>query len=156
LNLHSHLSTSGLGATESRLKQLRDAGLDSLQISLQDSRPAENDRLAGTASFDHKVRIIEAAKRLDLPLTLNVVLHRHNLDRIQETLDLAAAWNVDKLELAHAQYVGWAFANRAALMPTRKQLEHAQNMVAKARQNFGRRPEILHVLPDYFQSYPKA
>ncbi len=151
-----HLITSGMGADGQRLARLRGAGLDALQISLQDSRPAENDWLAGTTSFEQKRRAIEAAGRLDLPLTLNVVLHRHNLDRIEDLVGLAEKWNVDRLELAHVQYTGWAFRNRAALLPTREQVERAAEVVASARERLGRRPEILHVLPDYFQQFPKA
>ncbi|MBI3864069.1 MAG: pyrroloquinoline quinone biosynthesis protein PqqE [Planctomycetia bacterium] len=156
LGLYLHLITSGVGADERRLARLRDAGLDALQISLQDSRAAENDWLAGTPSFEQKCRAIEAARRLELPLTLNVVLHRHNLDRIDEVIDLAVDWNVDRLELAHVQYTGWAFRNRAALLPAREQVERAAALVDRARERLGRRPELLHVLPDYFQQFPKA
>jgi pyrroloquinoline quinone biosynthesis protein E len=84
------------------------------------------------------------------------VLHRHNLDRIQEVIELAVQWNVDRLELAHTQYTGWAFRNRAALLPTRAQVEHTSQVVADARRRFGNRPQILHVLPDYFGQFPKA
>lgn len=156
LDLYTHLITSGIGADEHRLACLRDAGLDALQISLQDSRLVENDTLAGAPSFEQKCRAIEAARRLDLPLTLNVVLHRHNLDRIEEVIDLAVKRNVDRLELAHVQYTGWAFRNRAALLPAREQVERAAVVVARARERLGRRPDILHVLPDYFQQFPKA
>jgi len=155
-DLYTHLITSGVGADERRLARLRDAGLDALQISLQDSRPTENDSLAGTPSFEQKRRAIEAVRRLELPLTLNIVLHRHNLDRIEDMIQLATEWDVDRLELAHVQYTGWAFRNRAALLPTRGQVEHAAAVVDSARERLGRRPEILHVLPDYFQQFPKA
>jgi pyrroloquinoline quinone biosynthesis protein E len=156
LGLYSHLSTSGIGADETKLASLRDAGLDALQISLQDSRPHENDWLAGVPSFEKKRQTIESAKQLEFPVTLNVVLHRHNLDRIGELIDLACAWNVDKLELAHAQYGGWAFRNRAALLPTAKQVEGAAEVVAAARDRLSGKLEIIHVLPDYFQQFPKA
>src|SRR6185369_1447486 len=144
LDLYTHLITSGMGADEHALEQLCDAGLDALQISLQDSRPDQNDWMAGAPSFEQKGRAMEAARRLDIPLTLNVVLHRHNLDRIEEIVDLAVRWDVDRLELAHVQYTGWAFRNRAALLPAREQVEHAADVVARARNRQGNRPEILH------------
>jgi pyrroloquinoline quinone biosynthesis protein E len=156
LDLYTHLSTGGTLADEARLRHLREAGLDALQVSLQDARPAENDRLAGAPSFDRKRRAVEAARRLGFPVTLNVVLHRHNLDRVADVIDLARSWDVDKLELAHTQYAGWAFRNRAALLPTRDQVERAAEVVARARGRAGPRPEIVHVLPDYFQRFPKA
>src|SRR5262249_39656506 len=90
------------------------------------------------------------------PITLNVVLHRHNLDRIGEIIELACKWKVDRLELAHVQYVGWAFQNRAALLPTRPQVDRAAEVVAQARARLANGPEILHVRPDSFQEYPKA
>ncbi|MBI3466678.1 MAG: pyrroloquinoline quinone biosynthesis protein PqqE [Planctomycetes bacterium] len=155
-DLYSHLSTGATLADEASLQRLRTAGLDALQISLQDARPAENDWLAGVPSFAKKRRAVEAAKRLELPITLNVVLHRHNLDHLEEIIELACQWRVDKLELAHVQYAGWAFRNRAALLPTRAQVERAAEMVARARTRQGEGPEIVHVLPDYFQQYPKA
>ncbi len=154
--LYTFLITSGHGADEPRLRRLRDAGLDALQVSLQDSRPAENDWMAGATSFEKKRSAVLAAQRLDLSLTLNVVLHRYNLDRIAEIIALAEAWGVDRVELAHVQYTGWAFRNRAALLPSRGQVEHAAAVVEQARERLGSRPEILHVLPDYFQQFPKA
>jgi pyrroloquinoline quinone biosynthesis protein E len=156
LDLYSHLSTGGTLADESALGELKQAGLDAVQISVQDARPEENDWMAGTPSFTRKLKVIEAARRLGFPVTLNVVLHRHNLDRLEEIIELAEQTDVDRLELAHVQYGGWAFQNRAALLPSRAQVERAATVVAQARNRINGRPEIVHVLPDYFQPYPKA
>jgi pyrroloquinoline quinone biosynthesis protein E len=156
LDLYSNLSTGATLADEAMLERLRAAGLDALQISLLDSQPAGNDWLAGAASFERKRRAIEIALRLEFPVTLNVVLHRHNLGHLEEIIALAEAWQVNRVELAHVQYTGWAFRNRASLLPTREQVDRAAEVVARARERLGNRPEILHVLPDYFQQYPKA
>jgi pyrroloquinoline quinone biosynthesis protein E len=156
LDLYPNLSTGATLADQTTLERLREAGLDALQISILDARPDGNDWLAGAASFDKKARAVEAARRLGFAVTLNVVLHRHNLDRVEEVIDLACRWDVDRLELAHVQYTGWAFRNRAALLPTREQVERAAAAVARARERRPGRPAILHVLPDYFQRYPKA
>ncbi len=156
LGLYSNLSTGATLADASTLARLKDAGLDALQISLLDARAAQNDWLAGAVSFDKKCLAVREAKRLAFPVTLNVVLHRHNLDHLEQMIELAVAWGVDKLELAHTQYTGWAFRNRAALMPRRDQVDRAAEAVHLARQRLGQRLEILHVLPDYFQQFPKA
>jgi pyrroloquinoline quinone biosynthesis protein E len=156
LDLYTHLSTGGTLADEAALERLRSAGLDALQISLQDARPGDNDWLAGLPSFDKKRRAVEAARRLEFPVTLNVVLHRHNLDHLEEIIELAEQWQVDRLELAHAQYAGWAFRNRSALLPSRAQLERAATVVAAARNRLNQRVDLVHVLPDYYQPYPKA
>jgi pyrroloquinoline quinone biosynthesis protein E len=156
LGLYSHLSTGGTLADAGTLARLRAAGLDALQVSLLDARAAENDWMAGASSFDKKCHTVDRAKQLGFYVTLNVVLHRHNLDRIESVLELAEQWGVDKLELAHVQYVGWAFRNRSRLLPTREQVTHAAAAVERARGRSAGRMEIVHVLPDYFQSLPKA
>jgi pyrroloquinoline quinone biosynthesis protein E len=156
LDLYSNLSTGATVADDALLAELEAAGLDALQISLLDAHADGNDFLAGAPSFEKKSQAIRTARRLGFAVTLNVVLHRHNLDRIEEIIDLGCQWGVDRLELAHVQYVGWAFRNRAALLPTRHQVERAGEAVARARDRLPGRPAILHVLPDYFQRYPKA
>jgi len=156
LDLYSNLSTGATLADGARLDELKSAGLDSLQISLLDINARSNDWLAGTPSFEKKRLAVELARERDFPITLNVVLHRHNLDHLETIITLATDWKVDKLELAHVQYTGWAFRNRAALLPRRSQVEHAAKVVATAREELGGQLEILHVLPDYFQDFPKA
>lgn len=155
-DLYTDLSTSAYTATREALVDLKNAGLDAIQVSLLDSRKEGNDLVGGVESFDKKVNAIRWAKELGFPVSLNVVLHRHNLDRIEEILRLALDWGVERIELAHVQYVGWAFRNRAALLPTRAQLEHAQNVVARAQHEAHGKVFILHVLPDFYQSVPKA
>ena len=153
--LYSTLVTAGTLFTPVRAAALHDAGLDHVQISIQDSRAAESDRIAGTRSFDKKLEAARLAKALGFPLTLNVVLHRHNLDRIEEILELCEALKADRVELANTQYYGWALSNRSALLPTREQLERAERAVAAARERRSFRMGILYVIPDYYEEYPK-
>ena len=156
LDLYSNLSTSAMSATPDSLTQLYEAGLDALQISLLDSDAASNDWLADATSFDKKEKAVEVAQEIGFPITLNVVLHRHNLNHLKEIIDLAQAWKVDRLELAHVQYTGWAFRNRSSLLPSRVQVERATKIVGDATSRLTDSLQILHVLPDYFQEYPKA
>ena len=157
LGFYSNMSTGATVVNDATLDQLREAGLDHLQVSLLDTQPENNDRLAGTRSFDHKRDAVLGAKRLGFPVTLNVVLHRQNLDHIEDVIALALEWKVDRLELAHTQYTGWAFRNRAALMPSRAQVERANAAVERVRATVGSsRLDILYVVPDYFEEYPKA
>jgi pyrroloquinoline quinone biosynthesis protein E len=156
LDLYTNLSTGGTLADDAMLERLQAAGLDALQISLLDSRAEGNDALAGSTSFEKKRDAVTMARRRGFPVTLNIVLHRHNLDHLDELIATAEQWQVQRLELAHVQYVGWAFRNRAALLPTRDQVTRAAEIVAEARARLGARLEVVHVLPDYFQPYPKA
>ena len=156
LDLYSDLSTSGFTANADSLAALKEAGLDAIQVSLLDSNAEGNDRIAGTVSFNQKCEAIHIAKSLGFPVSLNIVLHRHNLDHLPELLGMARDWGVERLELAHVQYVGWAFENRNALMPTHDQLERTKRMVAEFATQMRGKMFVLHVLPDYFQARPKA
>lgn len=155
LGLYTTLVTAGTLLTPQRAARLRELGLDHVQISIQDSRAAESNRIAGIACFEQKLAAARMVKELGFPLTLNFVLHRHNLDRIEELLELAETLAADRVELANTQYYGWAWQNRAALLPTREQLHRAEQAV-KAAQSRRRIPMgILYVIPDYYAEYPK-
>src|SRR5712692_6872547 len=153
--LYSTLVTAGTPLTPKRARALREAGLDHVQISIQDSDPLESDRIAGIQSFSRKIDAAHLARELGFPLTINVVLHRHNLDRIEAIIAMAEELGARRLELANTQYQGWAVINRAALMPTREQIEEGERAVARARERLGPRMEILWVLPDYYEEFPK-
>jgi pyrroloquinoline quinone biosynthesis protein E len=155
LGLYTNLITSALGLTSRRAEQLRAAGLDHVQISVQADEPALSDRIAGTPSFGRKLAAARLVKELGWPLTLNVVLHRHNIDRIARILDLAEELEADRIELANTQYYGWALLNRDGLLPSRAQLDAAEAVVRAARQRLKGRMEVIYVLPDYYSRYPK-
>jgi pyrroloquinoline quinone biosynthesis protein E len=152
--LYVHLVTAGLPLRPEALPALRDAGLRSVQLSVQDAEAAASNAIAGTASFARKLEVARAVRAAGLALTVNVVLHRHNLDRVGALVTLARELDADRLELAHAQYDGWAWRNRAALLPSREQVERAAEVV-RAERARGARPEILLVLPDWFAGRPK-
>jgi pyrroloquinoline quinone biosynthesis protein E len=94
---------------------------------------------------------MRVVKELGWPLTVNVVLHRQNIDRVAEVLDLAEDVGADRVELANTQYYGWAWRNRDALLPSRAQLEAAEQVVRAARD----RLSVIYVVPDYYSDYPK-
>lgn len=155
LGLYTNLITSALGLSRPRAEQLRSAGLDHVQISIQADEETLSDRIAGTPSFERKIAAARMVKELGLPLTMNVVLHRHNIDRVAAILDLAEELEADRVELANTQYYGWALRNREALLPTRAQLERAEPVVRAARERLKGRLEIIYVVPDYYSRYPK-
>ncbi|QKT02687.1 pyrroloquinoline quinone biosynthesis protein PqqE [Ectothiorhodospiraceae bacterium 2226] len=155
LGYYTNLLTSGFGLDAARLAALRAAGLDHVQVSFQADEPVLNDRLAGTSSFAGKLATARAVKAAGYPMVLNVVLHRHNLDRVREILELALELGADYVELANAQYHGWAYRNRHWLLPTREQLARAEAVVAEVRARIGRRMRIYFVVPDYFEGRPK-
>ncbi len=152
--LFTHLVTAGVPLDGERLGRLVESGLRSVQLSIQDTEPEASDRIAGTPSFDRKIALARAARELDLSLTLNFVLHRHNLSRVREMIELARELDAERVELANTQYHGFALLNRAALLPTREQLDAAAAIVREERTR-NVRPEILYVLPDYWSERPK-
>jgi pyrroloquinoline quinone biosynthesis protein E len=155
LGFYTNLITSALGLTPRRAEELRGAGLDHVQISIQADEPALSDRLAGTPSFARKQEAARLVKEVGWPLTLNVVLHRHNIDRVARILDVAEDLGADRVELANTQYYGWALRNRAGLLPSRAQLERAEAEVRAARERLKDRMKIIYVIPDYYSQYPK-
>jgi pyrroloquinoline quinone biosynthesis protein E len=156
LDLYTNLITSGIPVTRERLARFRALGLDNVQLSIQDVRAGEADRIAGGRAFDRKLEVARWVKALGFPLTLNIVLHRDNLDRVPDMIALAEDLGVDRLELANTQYLGWALKNRTALLPGREQLARARAAAAQARQRLRGRMEILFVTPDYYADLPKA
>ncbi len=156
LDLYTNLITSGIPLARARLQALRAAGLDNVQVSVQDVRAKESDRVAGTTSFNKKLQVARWVKDLGMPLTLNIVLHRGNLERVAEMVALAEELHADRLELANAQYLGWALLNRQALLPTRAQLASARAVAAEAKKRLRGRMEVLFVTPDYYGEYPKT
>lgn len=155
LGFYTNLITSGVGLTESRLRALKDAGLDHIQLSLQDSTREINDFITSTRTFDLKHKVARLIKAHDYPMVLNVVLHRLNIDHIEEILDMAERLGADYLELANTQYYGWAFKNRAQLLPSRAQLQHAEDATNRFRARVGDRMKIYFVVPDYYADRPK-
>ena len=155
LGLYSTLVTSGLGLTRQRAERLREAGLEHVQISIQDAETETAERIAGVSSVKQKRAAAGIVKELGFAFSINVVLHRANLDRIGAIIDLAAELGADRLELANTQYYGWALENRAMLMPTREQVARAQVIAEDAIKRYKGRMQIIFVLPDYFQQYPK-
>jgi PqqA peptide cyclase len=153
--LYTTLVTSGLGLTRDRAYRLRDAGIDHVQISFQDAERESAEHIAGIKSVDKKVEAAALVREIGTAFTVNVVLHRGNLDRISDIIEMAASLGAHRLELANTQYYGWAHLNRDALMPTRAQLAASEPIVDAAVARYRGRMQILYVLPDYYQMYPK-
>jgi pyrroloquinoline quinone biosynthesis protein E len=154
--LYSNLITSGVGLTPQTLAALADAGLDHVQISMQDSEQGSADHIAGYEGASARKRAIAGeVVRLGLPLTINLVVHRANIGRIEPMVDLALSLGASRVEIAHVQYYGWAMKNRAALMPSRAQVDEAVRQVEMLRARHYGRIVIDAVVPDYFARFPK-
>lgn len=160
LGFYSNLITSGLGLDESRIEALRQAGLDHIQISLQASDPDVAAAIAGSRkAHEKKLAMARAVKAAGYPMVLNVVLHRHNIDRIDQIIALCDELGADAVELANCQLYGWAHLNRAGLLPSAGQLEAAEEITARWRERLaerGRDMRLLFVVPDYYNDRPKA
>jgi pyrroloquinoline quinone biosynthesis protein E len=155
--LYTNLITSGVSLNRQRLAALVEAGLDHIQLSFQDSEAETAERIGNYR--DAQARKLEFAgwvRESGLPLTVNAVVHRQNLDHLEDLLELALALGASRIEIAHVQYYGWALLNRRELMPTRAQLEAANRIVAAARQRLAGRLVIDYVPPDYYARRPKA
>jgi len=153
--LYVQLTTSGVGLDECRARRLADAGVQCVQLSVQDADAEQGDRVAGYRAHGRKQLAAAAVRAAGLPLAVNVVLHRLNLDRIDQIIELAAAWGAERLELANAQYYHWALRNRDLLLPSAEQLRLAREVVEARRNELGGRLRIAWVAADYFTGRPK-
>lgn len=156
LGFYTNLITSGVGLNETRIADLKQAGLDHIQLSFQDSSRELNDFLSSTRTFELKRRVARLIKEHGYPMVVNCVLHRYNLPHVAQIIDMALEMGADYLELANTQYYGWAMLNRAQLMPTAEQLQEAEAIVKRYRETLEGRCQILFVVPDYFETRPKA
>ena len=154
--LYTNLITSAVGITADTLQKLADAGLDHVQISIQDSTPTSADHIAGyDGAFARKRALAAEVVGLKISLTVNVVVHRASIDRIEEMVALALALGASRVEIAHVQYYGWALRNRTALMPSTEQVKHAAATVEDLRKRHLGEIVIDAVVPDYYARLPK-
>ena len=155
--LYTNLITSAVLLDQQRLAPLKAAGLDHVQISLQDTDPDNADRIAGYPGGHRKkldaARLVRGA---GLALTINAVMHRQNLGHLPDMIELALELGAGRLEIAQVQYYGWALHNRPSLIPTRDEVRTAVAVVAAARERLKGRLVIDHVVPDYYAQRPKA
>jgi pyrroloquinoline quinone biosynthesis protein E len=156
LGYYSNLITSGVGLNEARIAAFKQAGLDHIQLSFQDSTRELNDFLSSTRTFELKSKVAKLIKAHDYPMVLNVVLHRLNIDHVEQILEMAEALGAEYVELANTQYYGWGHLNRDRLLPTREQLARAEEVTARFRARVGARIRVFFVVPDYFETRPKA
>jgi pyrroloquinoline quinone biosynthesis protein E len=156
LGYYTNLITSGIGLTQERLQAMKKAGLKQIQLSLQSASRSLTDELVGARAHDLKVDVARMIKAEGFPMVLNVPVFRQNIGQVQEILDLAEEIGVDYLEFANIQYYNWALLNRDELLPTREQIAHAEAVVNAARERLGKKMTIYFVIPDYYESRPKA
>lgn len=154
-NLYTNLITSGVGLDDARARTLRDAGLDSVQLSIQSDEAELADEIAGTKAHGQKLTAAAAVRANGMSLSLNFVIHRRNIDRLEQMIALTEKLGADRVELANTQFYGWAFLNREALLPTREQVERAREIAAAAKERLAGKIDIFYVLPDYYETRPK-
>lgn len=154
--LYTNLITSGVGLTKARFQDLSQRGLDHVQLSVQGADAATANRIGGYAKgFETKMELAGWIADEGIPLTVNAVMHRQNLDQLPETIDMAVRLGARRLEVANTQYHGWAYKNRFALMPTEEQVKRGGEVVAEARERLKGTLVIDYVTPDHLGSYPK-
>ncbi|HEY5717638.1 MAG TPA: pyrroloquinoline quinone biosynthesis protein PqqE [Motiliproteus sp.] len=158
LGYYTNLITSGIGLNEARIDAFREAGLDHIQVSFQASDEELNNRIAGSRkAFAQKLAMARAVKAAGYPMVLNFVIHRQNIEQIDRIIELSIELQADYVELATAQYYGWALVNRDHLLPTREQLQRAEAITNQYRSELnGSGPKLIFVTPDYYEERPKG
>lgn len=155
LGYYTNLITSGVGMDEARIRNFKNAGLDHIQVSFQASDEELNNYLGGSRTFQHKLEMARLVKEYEYPMVLNIVLHRQNIDQIEDILKMTIDLKADYVELASTQYYGWSRVNLDQLLPTRAQLEHAETVAKRYQEMMRDKMKIIYVIPDYFENRPK-
>jgi pyrroloquinoline quinone biosynthesis protein E len=153
--LYTNLITSGVGLDENRARELRDAGLDSVQLSFQSDHVDLADEIAAAHAHQRKLDAASIIRATGISLSLNFVIHRRNIDRLPEIIELTETLGAGRVELANVQFYGWAFLNRAALLPTREQVARAREVATAAKRRLAGKIDVFYVLPDYYETRPK-
>ncbi len=153
--LYVNLITSGLPLDEAKLAALVEAGLDHIQLSFQGAHEDIANEISGTRSHSQKLRVLEWLKSYPVAVTLNFVIHRRNIDQLEEMLALAESSSATRIEFANVQYYGWAFANRENLLPTRRQLDRSVEFLNREQERLQGKIRVEFVVPDYYAKYPK-
>jgi pyrroloquinoline quinone biosynthesis protein E len=153
--LYVNLITSGHPMDEAKLATLVEAGLDHIQLSLQGAREDTANEISGAKSHAHKLRVLEWVEQQQIALTLNFVIHRRNIDQLEEMVALAESFRATRIEFANVQYYGWAFANRENLMPTREQVNDSVEFMKRQQERLRGKIRVEFVVPDYYAKYPK-
>jgi len=153
--LYVSLITSGLPLDEAKLDALIVAGLDHFQLSFQSSTEKIAEEISRTKTHSQKLRVLEWLKSRRLGVTLNFVLHRHNLHQMDAMLAIAESSSASRIEFANVQYYGWGFANRDLLLPTRQQLDDFMAKVKSAEERLRGKIRVEYVVSDYYAKYPK-
>ena len=156
MGYYVNLLTSGIGLTEKRISAFKEGGLGQIQLSFQDSTKELNDFLSSTKTFELKSKVAKLIKEHDYPMVLNVVLHRLNIDHMDQILEMAEAMGADHVELANSQYYAWALKNRSYLMPSEEQLRKAEETTNRFREKIGNKMKLYFIVPDYYANRPNA
>ena len=154
--LYVNLITSGLPLDQKRLAELVHAGLDHLQLSFQGLQEDAASEIAGTRALQQKLQVVKWVRAHRIALTLNFVIHRQNLDHLEEMIAFGEESGAGRLEFAHVQYYGWALANREYLLPTRQQVQRSISLLEQAEARLRGKVRVEFVVPDYYAQFPKA
>jgi pyrroloquinoline quinone biosynthesis protein E len=155
--LYTNLITSGVLCDRARLEKLATAGLEHVQLSFQGATAPIANKIGGYAGgHEKKLDFARDVRATGLPLTANFVVHRQNTHQLGDMIDMAVAIGAERVEIANVQYYGWALKNRAALMPSRDQLDRMIESVSASRERLKGILTIDFVVPDYYARRPKA
>ncbi len=154
--LYSNLITAAVTLNRARLEDLAKRGLDHVQISFQDVDAENAERIgAYPGATQKKLDVARWVTELGLPLTVNAPIHRQNIHNVGRYIELAVKLGAQRLEVAHVQYYGWAYLNRAALIPTYEQTVKSIELVERERERLKGVLTIDMVVPDYYAKRPK-
>lgn len=96
-------------------RELKEAGLDHLQITLESSRARVHDAMVGARAFDQTVAGIGAALEAGLHVLTNTTITRQNRDHVEETVEFLHALGLRTFAMNGMIHSGGGDANPDAI-----------------------------------------
>lgn len=119
------LSTSGIGWNKEFAKQVLDAGLDSISISLDGSTPAIHSMSRGNeVAWLHAINTIEFCLEAGLKVGITTVVSKHNFNDFNDTIFLAQKFGVKEIYTIPLMRTGRAWNHPSAFLLPQEKAAH--------------------------------
>ena len=111
LGMAPSMSTNGFLMNREIARKLKDAGLATLQLSIDGAGPNQNDPIRGRGSFNAAIQAVNAATAEGLTVSLSYTVMDYNASGVKGILELAGKLGVNEVNLIGVQPFGRAREN---------------------------------------------
>ena len=114
--LYTNLITSGIGLSRERLRSWWTPASTTSSSAFRIRRKVRRTGSPELARTRTNSNWRSGFAQHRIAFTVNLVVHRQNIDHLEKMIAALEALRPDRMEIAHAQYYGWALKNRSAIV----------------------------------------